>query len=498
MMTNLLPSSNIPKQPVLIIGDIEPFDDDCACSEILLADNKLAQAAAENDCACATIPGTLNNVKTHSGYYRAANEVFTLSLPKGFLLALPIASPTGPVIMDASAWSIYNSYREPHAVSNPVEQEMVGAGLLIASGENPSIKKLSSQSLTAWLHITNACNLDCPYCYVRKSNVTMPLATGRRALEDLFQTANMHHLGHIKLKYAGGEALLHFDLVRQLHAYALRLAKKYDLSLSAVLLSNGTRLDHVAAEWLVLTGIRLMISVDGIGADHDLVRSDRGGNGTFTQIERLIDRILIPSGIHPTISVTITRQNAHRVAQIVRWTLERDLPLSLNFYRLRGLGETGTALSSEAEAIITGILAAFEVVEVFLPERPILNGLLDRVRFGAHAATCGVGQGYLVITPQGRLAQCHMLLDEAIETEPGSSLLENSQSGRIRNLNVDQKENCQICSFRYYCTGGCPLETYRIYGRWDHSSPNCQIYRALIPPALRLEGLRLMKMHGYL
>jgi uncharacterized protein len=28
-------------------------------------------------------------------------------------------------------------------------------------------------TLTVWLHIANACNLDCPYCYVRKSSARM-------------------------------------------------------------------------------------------------------------------------------------------------------------------------------------------------------------------------------------------------------------------------------------------------------------------------------------
>jgi len=44
-----------------------------------------------------------------------------------------------------------------------------------------------------------------------------------------------------------------------------------------------------------------------------------------------------------------------------------------------------------------------------------------------------------------------------------------------------------------WCAGGCPLATYRATGRYDVKSPNCNIYRALFPEALRLEGLRLLK-----
>ena len=37
--------------------------------------------------------------------------------------------------------------------------------------------------LTAWLHVTNACNLRCPYCYVNKSAEGMDEPIGRAAVE---------------------------------------------------------------------------------------------------------------------------------------------------------------------------------------------------------------------------------------------------------------------------------------------------------------------------
>jgi uncharacterized protein len=37
------------------------------------------------------------------------------------------------------------------------------------------------------------------------------------------------------------------------------------------------------------------------------------------------------------------------------------------------------------------------------------------------------------------------------------------------------------------------LLTHRITGRYDIKSPNCAIYKALFPEALRLEALRLLK-----
>ena len=136
--------------------------------------------------------------------------------------------------------------------------------------------------------------------------------------------------------------------------------------------------------------------------------------------------------------------------------------------------------------------------EEVLPTRPFLNGLLDRVQVQAHTHTCGVGISYLVITHEGKIARCQMHLDNPVGDVSNSDPLRLTAAGPIRNLSVDEKEGCRDCSFRYRCTGGCALETFRATGRWDISSPHCQIYTTLYPQAMRLEGLRLLKVHGYL
>ncbi|MCZ7670691.1 MAG: SPASM domain-containing protein [Chloroflexi bacterium] len=91
-----------------------------------------------------------------------------------------------------------------------------------------------------------------------------------------------------------------------------------------------------------------------------------------------------------------------------------------------------------------------------------------------------------------------MHLDTPTSTTLSDNLILQVASGPIQNISVDEKEGCRTCEFRYRCTGGCPLETYRATGRWDVKSPHCRIYKTLMPQALRLEGLRLLKAHGYL
>jgi uncharacterized protein len=363
----------------------------------------------------------------------------------------------------------------------------------------PALGTDDATALTVWLHVTNACNLDCPYCYVHKSTKMLSAADSRRALEAVFHTAQLHHLARVTLKYAGGEATLHFQRIRELHELAAQLATRLGIALDEVILTNGTLLRPQDADWCADHGIRIMISLDGIGALHDRLRTWPDGRGTFAQVQCTVDELLLPRGIRPHISMTVTGINAGGAPDVARWAVvERQLPLNFNFYRAHGPAAAQGDLAGEEGAVLAGLLAACAVIEDDLPTEPLLGGLLDRAQLFPHRYACGAGRNYAVINHDGRLARCHMRLDETQPLQGEDDLLALTALGALRNLAVDEKEGCRDCAFRYLCAGGCPLETYRATGRWDVRSPQCAIVRQVLPAILRLEGLRLLKVNGYL
>jgi uncharacterized protein len=83
-----------------------------------------------------------------------------------------------------------------------------------------------------------------------------------------------------------------------------------------------------------------------------------------------------------------------------------------------------------------------------------------------------------------------------IEAEDPLAIIRQNHGG-LQNLPVTDKEGCRDCAWRYWCTGGCPLATFRATGRYDIQSPNCGIYQALYPDVIRLEGLRLLHWHQH-
>lgn len=473
------------------------FYHDCAPVGGPLVMAPIEWATLDNDCAPVTAIPLGSPIET-TAPMRLAPNLHLDSLPRGYTLAISPYSPAGPVVLNPPAMARLQQFSQPQLLEQAVDFTLAAANILLPVGREPVIEPATPTTLTAWLHVTNACNLDCPYCYVRKSNQKMSSETGRQVIDSIVQSALKNRFQGIKLKYAGGEAALHFGLVRHLHAYAQQLTRRHSLDLQAVVLSNGTVWTSPMAGWLAENRVKLMISLDGVGTAHDQLRPTRGGKSSFATIERTVDTVLLPTGVRPDISITVTGQNSHAAADAVTWAITRDLPFSLNFYRENMLSQKFEALQLEEARIIDGMRRAYQVIEKQLPTRPFINGLLDRVQMNAHQHTCGAGQNYLVFSHTGAVAQCQMHLAHSQPVSAGNDPLDIVKNGAIPLITVENKEDCRQCPWRFKCSGGCPIETYRVTGRFDEKSSHCNIYKTLLPQALRLEGLRLMKIGGVL
>lgn len=413
----------------------------------------------------------------------------------------------GVVVVNRAAHAIFQRFSEPASIGDLVHsgfacdevddvvRRLYAHDIVHPVGEPPTPDFAESRELTAWLHVTNDCNLRCPYCYVHKTADPMTRDVARDSVDALVRSAVRHGFRTLRLKYAGGEASMNAAVVVELHDYALARCADAGLTLSAVLLSNGVAInDHLAGE-LKARDIRVMISLDGIGAAHDAQRPTVGGKPSSAMVTRTVDR-LIAAGLSPHISITITGRNVDAVADVVRFALERELTFSFNFFRDNDCAATFTDLQYEEQAMVGGLRDAFAVIEQLLPKWSVLGSVLDRGQLLApRQRSCGVGDDYVVIDQHGGIAKCHMEIGDTVgdvrSTDPVAAIRNDSVG--IRNLLVEDKAGCRTCTWRHWCSGGCSVATFRATGRFDVRSPNCNIYRAVYPDAVRLEGLRLLR-----
>ncbi len=134
--------------------------------------------------------------------------------------------------------------------------------------------------LSASVYLTNACNLDCEFCYVkqaRPASQTMPRAMFDSVIRDLGE------LGIVYLSLTGGEPLLLPDIVERVaQARAAGIPYLHMVSNAELLTADKARALHAAG----LT--ELSVSLDGWEAGHD---RRRGKAGLFAQVWPLLQEI---------------------------------------------------------------------------------------------------------------------------------------------------------------------------------------------------------------
>jgi uncharacterized protein len=491
-------------------------EQDCACASEGRAPMALYSRAAqlvETDCACAE-PGRTPMTQPHGDpavQWRRSRHLHHTKVAETCDVIFNSDGPRAIAVLNAPAQRILGSFvipttsdevawrfqdMNPNHVHDAV-QDLAALNLIqpVASRldllSHPSIE--APRTLSAWLHISNACNLSCSYCYVRKTDEGMNEKTGKAAVDAVFRSAVAHDFSAVKLKYAGGEPTMAFDLVRVLHHRAEASVGSTGLHLSEVLLTNGTLLTPTILDFVREAGMRLCISLDGIGPVHDAQRHFPNGQGSFAQVEQGIDQALA-FGVPLYLSITVTIRNVDGIADVVSFALDRNLLFNLNFYRPCDSKAVQDELKADPECLIAGMRRALAVIEARLPNYSLVGAMVDRANFGVpHVHTCGAGRSYLVIDQRGQIARCQMEIENPVtdihEEDPLAAIL---QAEGFRNPSVEEKD-CGNCPWRYWCAGGCPLLTHKATGRYDARSPYCRVYQALYPEIVRLEGLRLLK-----
>ncbi len=208
--------------PIILVASRSSGENDCACADAPILEVPVKEG--ENDCACTpSLMPKVYMINPTGNDYKQAPDLFSISLLHGFHLAMTPFAPGGPIVLNQPAWERWQTFAVPRPLVDKTDHALAKQKLIQPAESQLVWQQPQPQTLTTWLHVTNACDLDCPYCYVRKSSARMSEEVGRKAIEAVFDTAVSRQFRQVKLKYAGGEATVHFRMIRTLHA----LAQKY-------------------------------------------------------------------------------------------------------------------------------------------------------------------------------------------------------------------------------------------------------------------------------
>jgi uncharacterized protein len=436
-------------------------------------------------------------------------ELFRKKISQGYVAAYNPAGCAGVVVLNSALAELLEeidgerSCRELALYLEWPLREMVqainkleGAELIYTGAQPPAIKFGQSRAVTAWLHVTNQCNLRCKYCYISKTSQQMPLNLGKQALDEIFASALRHQQEEVVLKISGGEALAVFPLVQELIAYARQLGKEKSLKVQPVILTNGTLITPEMAQFFKAEGCLVMVSLDGLAEYNDITRPTLGGQGSFRQIECGL-QLLEQAEVAFHISVVVSKYNLIHLPELTRYLLERNLSFTFNFFRENELASSD--LSVENEQLTEWLSLAYDVIAKLLPAYSLMNAILDRVQFNQpHLQACGAGKNYIVVKHTGEIVGCqmHMQKPGIGQIGQGHDLLQIIRQSNFippEGRESNTKESCSHCQWRYVCAGGCPIMALAAYGRYNTRSPFCETYQVLIPRVIELEAVRILK-----
>ncbi len=350
------------------------------------------------------------------------------------------------------------------------------------------------------LHIAHDCNLACRYCFAEEGEykggrALMSAEVGRAALD--FLVANSGNRRNLEVDFFGGEPTMNMDVVKEVVRYGRELEKKHDKHFRFTLTTNGLLLNDDIMDFANREMDNVVLSIDGRKEVHDYMRPCRNGKPSY-------DLIL------PKFQKFADSRNQQKY--YVRGTFtRRNLDFSRDVIHLADLGfeqismEPVVGLPEEPYAIREEDLPqifeeydklAREMIKRHQEGRPFqfFHFMIDLTGgpcVAKRLSGCGSGTEYLAVTPWGDLYPCHQFVGEEdfVLGNVFDGIHRKEICDRFRVCNVYTKKKCRDCFARFYCSGGCPANSYKFHGTIDDAYDlSCEMERKRVECAIMMKA----------
>lgn len=364
---------------------------------------------------------------------------------KGFKFWEKIAEGTDVYAGDAEKDELINSLLELDFISPDPYDKSRHNGINIVS---------------AYLHITNYCNLHCLGCYSYDSNRNSGIDP---MLEDLKKA--MFELDRAQIRnivISGGEPFLRRDLHDLLSYARSNLSNIRHLSV----ITNGT----IKVDYSLYKGLidEITVSVDGYSENRPTFIRDKG---IFNKIMNTIKDIK-KSGIEVSILPTLHSKNYSAVYNYLE--LSKKLRVPINF----------SILSACETSALKEYLLKDHQLEVLAESMMNFGVPVNDTPIGISleaGISCGTGNTVISVAANGNVYPCHMLhfdefyIGNIFRTPIKDMFYNNSVVERLSDLSVDDIEECRGCSYKYFCGGGCRARSYYKHGDINHKDSYCKL-----------------------
>ena len=290
---------------------------------------------------------------------------------------------------------------------------------------------------------------------------------------------------------------MNFDTVKEIVRYGREREKESGKHFRFTFTTNGLILDDDMMDFANREMDNVVMSIDGRKEVHDAMRPTRNGKPSYDLIMPKFQRF-----------ARFRKQQRY----YVRGTFtNRNLDFSEDVLHLADMGFEQISM----EPVVGDENAVYGIREEHLPQifeeyDKLAREMIQRRKEGRgfnffhfmidlsggpcvakRLSGCGSGTEYLAVTPWGDLYPCHQFVGDE------KFLLGNVKDGIIRSdicddfrrNNVYTKSKCRDCFARFYCSGGCPANSYHLHGTiHDCHDLSCEMERKRVECAIMIKA----------
>lgn len=360
-------------------------------------------------------------------------------------------------------------------------KDLENEGLLYTEDEYRSLPAFANRQpviKALCLNVAHDCNLMCKYCFAKQGNFggaaqLMDLETGKKAIDLLIERSGNRR--NLEIDFFGGEPLMNWEVVKKLVEYGREVEKPAGKNIRFTITTNGMLLNDEKIDYINEHMHNVVLSLDGRKSVNDYMRPTVGGRGSYDIIVPKFQKLVAqrPKDKYYYARGTFTRQNldfskdvnhfadlGFELMSVEPVVDEPSNPFALREEDLPQIFEEYERYAAElAERQLKGEKIKFFHFMIDLTQGPCVIKRLTG---------CGAGNEYISVVPNGDIYPCHQFVgqEEYILGSIHDEEINLKQDTRdmFKNAHVYNKDSCNKCWNKFYCSGGCHANALNFNG----------------------------------
>lgn len=318
---------------------------------------------------------------------------------------------------------------------------------------------------SAWLEITEQCNLKCPYCYM-DANARRQMISEEQYLHCLNVFSS---LGVRNLILSGGEPFLH-PLILEF----IQIASKKGFIVGIA--TNGICIDELTIKCLVENNVFVQVSIDSL--DHESYIKSRG----IDRINDLTHNIvkLCKNDIDVSFSSVLSDDTKSSVLAVCDYAASIGVG-TLHFGVLipsERCKRCEMKLSNLYEVLLD--LYHYQLTHIYSVQIDVIEEAVKRLIFqndNECSFYCRAMEGCAIqVDSCGNASQCGLITSNILNIYDSSIDFITLYRDNLSPITIDNFDDCKSCIVKHICLGGCRACSFLSCNDITGRNPYCSDY----------------------